>query len=189
MTRPRAGVLAMSAVLAGGAMLADVRATAPLTDVKVTPVVATDGRVLVSFDAPASFTEEARRILKSGLVLTLTYAVDLRRPSIWIDPTLCSMTVAASARFDSLTRTYEVSKYRNGQAVRSDKVDQEAQVRDWLTRFESVLLEPVAPLVPNGDYYVRVRLRADPRGSFSLWQLWPWRGDDASGRADFIFIR
>jgi hypothetical protein len=42
------------------------------------------------------------------------------------------------------------------------------------------------PLEPNTDYYLRVRLRATPRRSFPWW---PWGRDDASGRADFTFIR
>jgi len=49
-----------------------------------------------------------------------------------------------------------------------------------------VLVEPAAPLELNTDYYVRVRLRVEPRTSFSFW---PWRGDDASGRQSFTFIR
>jgi hypothetical protein len=153
---------------------------------KVTPVVATDGRLLVSFSAAASFTEDAKTILRSGLQVMFTYTVDVRRPSIWFDPTLAEVTVAASAKFDALKRTYQVSKYREGEVIKSEGLDQESQVRAWLTEFDSLLLEPSSPLVLNAEYYVRVRLRADPKGSFSLW---PWRGDDATGRADFTFIR
>ena len=96
------------------------------------------------------------------------------------------VTVAATAKFDPLGRSYQVSKFRQGQAVRSDKVEQESQVREWLTQFDSVLVEPADPLELNTDYYVRVRLRVEPRTSFSFW---PWRGDDASGRQSFTFIR
>ena len=55
-----------------------------------------------------------------------------------------------------------------------------------MTSFDSVPLEPSEPLEPNADYYVRVRLRASPRRTFSLW---PFGRDDGSGRADFTFIR
>jgi Domain of unknown function (DUF4390) len=168
------------------ASLAAVALVYPSGEVKVTPVVASDGRLLVSFAAPAAFTEDARTVIKSGLTLTFTYVVELRRPAMWFDGTLGQITVAAQAKLDNLTRDYQVSKLRQGQVVKSDKVDQESQVREWLTQFDSVLLEPSTPLVVNGDYYVRVRLRAEPRSSFSLW---PFRGDDATGRADFTFIR
>ena len=154
--------------------------------VKVTPVVASDGRLLISFSSPWTFNEDARTIVKSGLVLRLTYTIELRRPSLWLDPILAAIAVAADAKFDPLKRTYQVSRFREGQVVSSDKVEQESQVREWLTQFDNVLLEPSSPLVVNDDYYVRVRLRVEPRGSFSVW---PFRGDDASGRAEFTFIK
>ena len=160
--------------------------TPPIADVKVVATVATDGRLLVSFSAPAAFNDDVRTIVRSGLVLTFNYTIELRRPSIWFDPMLASITLGASAQYDALTRVYQVSKSREGQVVVSQKLDQEPQVRAWLTEFESVLVEPASALVPNGDYYVRVRLRAEPRSSFSLW---PFRGDDASGRTDFTYIK
>jgi hypothetical protein len=55
-----------------------------------------------------------------------------------------------------------------------------------MTTFERVPLQPGEPLEPNADYYVRVRLHASPKRTFSLW---PWGRDDGSGRADFTFIR
>ena len=158
----------------------------PAVDLKVSPVVASDGRILVSFALLTPLTDDVKTVLKSGLTLEFTYTVELRRPSVWLDPTLGLVTVGATAKFDPLARSYQVSKFRQGQAVRSDKVEQESHVREWLTQFDSVLVEPVTPLEVNTDYYVRVRLRIDPKGSFSFW---PWRGDDASGRQSFPFIR
>ena len=46
---------------------------------------------------------------------------------------------------------------RTGAIVRSEKRDQESDVRDWLTTFERVELEPESPLEPNAEYYVQVR--------------------------------
>ncbi len=161
-------------------------AAAPLSDgIKVTPVVASDSRLLVSFSAAGAFDDAARTVLRSGLQLTYTYAIELRRPSVWVDPTVLAVTVAATVKFDPLTRTYQVSRLRDGRVERSEKLEHESQVRAWLTEFDGVRLDPPAPLAVNGDYYVRVRLRADPKGSFSLW---PWRGDDADGRAEFVYI-
>jgi hypothetical protein len=180
----RARLTALACLAA--ASLAAVALVSPSGEVKVTPVVTSDGRLLVSFAAPAAFSEDVKAVIKSGLTLTFTYTVELRRDAMWFDATLGQIAVAAQAKLDALTGDYQVSKLRQGQVVKSEKVDQVSQVREWLTQFDSVLLEPSTPLVANGDYYVRVRLRADPRSSFSLW---PFRGDDATGRADFTFIR
>lgn len=155
-------------------------------DLKVSPVVASDGRLLVSVALLTPLSDDAKTVLKSGLTLEYTYTIELRRPSVWFDPTLGMVTVAATAKFDPLARTYQVSRFRQGQAVKSDKVEQESQVREWLTQFDNVHVEPASPLELNTDYYVRVRLRVDPKSSFSIW---PWRVDDASGRQSFTFIR
>ena len=57
-------------------------------DIRVTPVVS-DGRIHASFAAPAAFTEDAQAVLQSGLLLTFTFTVDLRRPSgFWWDHTV-----------------------------------------------------------------------------------------------------
>ncbi len=167
-----AGVLSLVALGANG--------------IRVTPLVA-DGQVFASFTAPAAATEDTRAVMQSGLQLTFTFDVDLRRPSmIWWDPTLAQVTVASSVKFDNLTSVYQVSKLQDGQVVWSERTKDEAQVRTWMTTFERVPLPPAVPLEPNADYYVRVRLHASPKRTFSVL---PWGRDDGSGRADFTFIR
>ncbi|HYN05804.1 MAG TPA: DUF4390 domain-containing protein [Vicinamibacterales bacterium] len=157
-------------------------------EIQVKPVVASDGRVLASFVAPGAFTDETRGVVKTGLTLTFSYDVELRRPStLWFDPTLARTRVAASVRFDSLTATYQVSKERDGRVFWSDKSNDEARVRELMTSFDQVALEPASPLEPNVEYYVRVRLYASPRSTV-IW-FWPWGRDDGSGRADFTYIR
>ena len=160
------------------------------TDVKVTTVVAEDGRVLASFNVPSAWTSEARDIVRSGLVLTFSFDIDLRRPStIWFDSALARLRVASSAKYDNLTGSYQLSKLRDGRVVQSGKANQEPQVRDWMTSFEKVSLEPGERLEPNVEYYVRVRLYCSPRRTVSLWSIWPFGRDDGSGRADFTFIK
>jgi hypothetical protein len=158
-------------------------------DVKVTPVVA-DGRVLATFSAAPSWTPEAREVVQTGLPLTFTFDVELRRPStLWFDSTLAHVVVASSVRFDALTGTYHLSRLRDGRIVKSESTRDERVARDWMTTFEQVALEPDEPLEPNVEYYVRVRLYASPKRTFSLWSLWPWSRDSSSGRANFTFMR
>ena len=169
-----AAVVGMAAAMAG--------------PILVKPIVASDQRVLVSLQAPSAFTDETRGVVKTGLTLTFTYDVELRRPStLWFDTTMARARLAASARFDSLTGTYQVSKERDGRVYWSAKASDESQVRDWLTVFEPIALELARRLEPNVEYYVRVRLYTAPRSTVS-W-FWPFGRDDGSGRADFTYIR
>jgi len=155
-------------------------------DVLVTPLV-TDGRVMASFRAPAAFDEDVRKLLASGLPVTFAYTVELRSPSVlWFDGTLARVDVATSAKYDTLTDTYQVSKLVSDQVVWSESTRDKEQVDAWMTTVEKVQLEPAEALEPNREYYVRVRLYQRPRSRFSLW---PWGGDDGSGRADFTYLR
>lgn len=154
--------------------------------IDVTSVVAND-RVLASFSTPSSYAADAHEIVKSGLLLTFTFTVDLRRPSaIWFDHTLASITVASSVKFDNLTGVYQVSKLARNRVTWSEQSREDAEVRHWMTNFENVALTSAVPLEPNGEYYVQVRMHATPKRTFSLW---PFSADTASGRADFTVIR
>jgi Domain of unknown function (DUF4390) len=167
------------ALLAGAAWMVT-------SDVAVTPVVA-EGHVFASFTAPSAFTDDAEAVVQSGLLLTFTFTVELRRPStIWFDHTVGETTVAASVKYDTLTGQYQVSKQRDGRVVWSEQTDQESNVRAWMTAFDQVPIDPTEPLQSNADYYLQVRLHTSPRRTFSIW---PWGRDDGSGRADFTFIR
>jgi hypothetical protein len=154
--------------------------------IAVTPVV-TEERVLASFSTPSSFTTDVHEVVKSGLLLTFTYTVELRRPTaVWFDHTLTSTSVAASVKYDNLTGVYQVSKLLDGRVVWSEQTRDTGEVRQWMTTFDKVPLVSPVPLEPNADYYVEVSLSASPKRTFSLW---PWASDEAFGRADFTFIR
>lgn len=176
----RASTAAIAWVVLGGALLAAVEG------IQVTPVVA-DGQVSASFTAPAAFDSDVQDVIRSGLLLTFTFTLELRRPAtVWLDPLLGTSTVAASVKYDNLTGVYQVSKLKDGRVFWSDRTQEAAQVRTWVTNFERVALTTQEPLEPNVDYYIRVRMQTSPRRTFPLW---PWSGDSASGRADFTFIR
>src|SRR5207253_3229259 len=96
-------------MLRGGAALALFVLALVLTpgddgaEIKVTPLVS-EGHVSASFAAAAAFNDDSREVVKSGLPLTFTYVVELRRPStVWWDRTLGTATVSASVKFDNLT--------------------------------------------------------------------------------------
>jgi hypothetical protein len=163
-----------------------VAAAAPaVADIKVTPVVA-EGHVTTSFASPEAFTDDSREVVKSGVPLTFTYSVELRRPSTWWDRTIGVATVAAAVKFDNLTAIYQVTKQQDSRVTWSKSTPKEDEMRAWITAFDAVPIRISEALEPNADYYVRVRLEAHPHLRFSLW---PWGRNDAAGRADFTFIR
>lgn len=161
-------------------------APVPAADIRVTPVVA-DGQVSVSFAAPAAVGPDARELVQSGLLMTLTFVVDLRQPSAaWFDRGLARVTMSSSVKFDNLTGVYHVSRMREGHVTWSDRTNDFVHARAWLTTFERVHLLADDLLQPNAEYYIRVRMHARPRRTFPLW---PWASEDGIGQAVFTFIR
>jgi hypothetical protein len=84
---------------------------------------------------------------------------------------------------------YKVTRMRNGRTVRSERREQEADVRDWLTTVDQVALDPIEPMELNAEYYVKVRLTTSPRRSLSLWSILPFGRDEITGRQTFTYIK
>ncbi len=155
-------------------------------DITVTPVVS-DGHVAVSFAAPEAVGHDARELVQSGLLMTLTFTIDLKSPSAaWFDRSVAQVVVASSVKYDNLTGVYHVSRMRDDHVFWSERTSDFAKARTELTTFERVALGAGERLRPNEEYYIRVRMRSSPRRTFPLW---PWSSDDGSGRAAFTYLR
>lgn len=175
----------LAPVIAAVAFVAGV-VVPPAGEVTVTPVVS-EGRVLASMAAPDAWTVEVRELLQIGQLLTFSYDIELRRPStIWLDSLAARTSISTSAKFDTLTGGYQVSRLRDGRVVRSERREQESEVRQWMTVVEQVQLNPESPLEPNAEYYIRVRMYMSPRRTVTVW---PFGRNESSGRADFTYIR
>lgn len=167
-------------------LLAFVLVTLPADAIRVTPLVR-DGELLLSFTAPGAVTAELREAIRSGMVITFTYDVSLRQGAfLWFDRTIADAEVAASVRFDNLTRTYHVTRMVDGRVTWSESSTNEEQVRGWLTDFDRLKLFPAGALQPNAEYTIDIRARISPRRA---WVLWPFGQHDATGRAPFTYIR
>jgi hypothetical protein len=117
---------ALALPIAWGAVVAVLAATAT-GNIQVRPVVA-DGRVTASFLAPETFDADAEAIVRSGLLLTFTFTVELRRPStIWMDRTLAPRRLPRPW-FDNLTSVYRCRNSR-GRVAWSERTHDIAQVR------------------------------------------------------------
>lgn len=158
-------------------------------DVKVTPLV-TDGRVVARFTASDHWTAAVRDQLQTGNIVTFDYTAELRRSAtLWPDAVLARTSIAAAAKLDTLIGGYTVTRQRNGQMFKFDKVKEETEVRDWLTVIDQIQFDPQSPLKVNTEYYVYVELVITPRRDVSLLAILPGGGHDGSGRAEFTFIR
>lgn len=147
-----------------------------------------DGEVLVSFKLEEALTDEIRAAIHSGLMIKFKYKVDLRRSSAaWFDRTIASAEVAATVKYDTLTRIYHISRTLDGHTEFADTTPKEEVAWATLTRdFARLSLFRGTQLEPNAEYYVRVTANASPRSNAFLW---PWRGDDAMGFAKFTFVK
>lgn len=167
------------------ALLAVVSPHADSRALNVTPI-AREGQVLVSFELSDGITPEVKDAIQSGLPTTFSYQIDVSRgTSGWFDRTLASVTVAATVRFDNLTRRYQLSRTVDGRVGDTKPTEDQEMMRRWMTRFEQVPVVATAALENNGEYAVRVRAQARPHNTLFLW---PWDRGTISGDAKFTFI-
>ena len=150
--------------------------------ISVRPIVR-EGQLVVSFRMNDDLAGEVRDAIQSGLATTFSYDVELRRTG-WFDRLLASTAVAASVRFDNLTRRYQMTRSVDGRIEEARPSERFDDVRVWMTEFEHVVLSAAAVLEVNGEYAIRVRAHTRPRNASFLW---PW-GGALLGNAKFTFI-
>lgn len=152
--------------------------------IRVAPLVR-DGRVLVSFALADGYTDEIREVIQSGLRTTFTYTIELRLDvPVWVDRVVDTAVITNTVQFDNLTRRHTISRALDGRVEEAEVVDDEAQVKHWLTTFDRLPLFRTSRLEANRDYYVVIRASARPR---SASPFWPW-GSVPTGSAKFTFI-
>jgi hypothetical protein len=145
-----------------------------------------EGRVLISFELPEGMTPEVRQAIASGLPTTFTYDVELKRGvPLWFDRVMASATIAATVKFDNLTRRYQLGRTLDGRLEESRVTEDEAEVRTWMTRFERLPLFRTIGLEGNVEYYVSVQAHTRPHDS---WFFWPWDRGGSATNASFTFI-
>lgn len=147
-----------------------------------------DGELLVSFKLGQPLTDDIRTAIHSGLTIKFVYKVDLRRAaSVWFDRTIASAVVTATVKYDTLTRTYHITRMVDGRTDYADTtIDEDTAWSALTSDFARMSLFHGVPLEANAEYYVRVRANSSPKNSTFIW---PWQADDAVGLAKFTFIR
>jgi hypothetical protein len=145
-----------------------------------------EGQVFVSFELNDGVTPDVHDAIQSGLATTFSYDIVVSRDAAtWFGRTVGSVTVAASVRFDNLTRRYQLTRSMDGRVEEARPTEDQSAIRAWLTRFEQVPVLNTALLETNGEYAIRVRAYARPHNT---WFLWPWNRRTILGNAKFTFI-
>jgi len=153
--------------------------------IAVAPLARGDS-ILVSFSTSRALTPSIEQAIESGLPTTFTYDVELRRPSFfWFDKLVASARIAATVRFDPLTRRYHVTLLQDGRVAEERATDRADEVRRWVSVFERLPLFSTRELTEQTDYAVHVRGRTTPRRT---WSFWPWARPSAHGSAGFTFV-
>lgn len=170
------GLVLLLLVLGGPVFAAD--------GIRVVPLVR-DGKVLVTCELADGFTDEVRAVIQSGLPTTFTYRIELKLlVPAWVDRTVDFATVSATVEYDSLTRRHTVSRTLDGRIEETRVIEDEADVRQWLTTFDRLPLFNTTRLERNREYYIVVSAKARPRNAPSFWPF-----DSApAGSAKFTFI-
>ena len=146
--------------------------------------VASDDKVVVSFELGDAYNAEVREAIKSGLRTTFTYEIELRMVvPIWVDRTIATSVVSTSDQYDNLTRRHRLSRSVDGKVEDASVTDDEAVVRRWLTSFSRLPLTDTSKLDQSRDYYVTVRAQVRPRGA----SLVGW-ANGITGSAKFTFV-
>lgn len=146
------------------ALLAAAAGVGAAESLRIVPIVH-DDKVLVSFELADAYTDEIRKAISSGLRTTFTYDVELRMVvPVWVDRTIVTAIVNVSDQYDNLTRRHSLSRTIDGHVEKAVVTEDEAVVKQWLTRLDRLPLSETSKMEPNRDYYVRIGARSRPRG-------------------------
>ena len=133
---------------------------------RITPFTSGD-HVVITFELNDAYTDAVREAIASGLRTTFTYELELRTPG-WIDRTIGTTIVAATDQYDNLNRRHTLTRTVNGRVEDVRVTENEAVVKEWLTKWSRVPVADTSRLDPARDYYVRVTTRARPLGASLL---------------------
>jgi len=135
---------------------------------RIVPIVRED-QVQVSIDLDNGYTDEVREVINGGVRTTFTYEVDLKMiVPAWVDRTIASAVVTMTDRYDTLTRSHNLSRTVDGRVVEAIRTEDEAVARKWLTSLNGLVLCRTSKLDPHREYYVRISAGVRPPGATLL---------------------
>ena len=130
-----------------------------------------EGRLEVSFRLEDAIDDELIERIEAGLPGGFTYQFRLVRPTrMWFDNTLVAGDLEVVARYDAVTREYQVNYKQNGKLTVSRMLKERSELEGALTSFERLI--PFSLDDVNARKPVELRMRAE-LGSRNLLLLIP----------------
>ncbi len=130
-----------------------------------------EGRLEVSFRLRDAIDEELIERIEAGLPGGFRYQFKLVRPSkVWFDNTVVSGDLEVVARYDAVTREYQVNYKQNGKLTVSRMLKERAELESALTHFEQLI--PFSLEDVNARRPLHLRMRAE-LGSRNILLLIP----------------
>jgi len=120
-------------------------------------VSAEDNHIAMSAQMTDGFPEEVLEAVESGVPMTYTFHIELRKDkSLWVDSLVSSNTVEHTVHYDSLKKVYRFTE--NGKNItRKLMTRKRERYQQMMASLESIPLTPLYKLNPNDKYYIRVK--------------------------------
>jgi len=163
--------LTLASLLAARESVAPEGKEGPRPTIEDLEVRESDDALRVSFGVEGAFAGEVQERMESGLTVTFSHRVELlARRALPIVPSrvLARAIVDSTARYDSLTRQYYLSRKTTRESSRAmESVEEEtslttvsrseAEAEAWLTTLQDLLLPAPPPSATGRRLRVRVR--------------------------------
>ncbi len=132
------------------------------------------GNLCVSTRLEGGFSETITETITSGIPATFSYEIELwRQRRRWKDKFIASKTLDRVVTFNSLTGEFKV-KQKGSPGSWKRKSKHFKEVKDWVTRVDTLPLVKVSVLDPSNKYYVRVRaiMKTEPSSVLKKYVLY-----------------
>lgn len=139
--------------------------------------------VLLYLTVRNAFTSEMEKGVQSGIPVTFTFYVELfRRRTGWLDQSIVSRTFDHTLSYDTLKDEYRVVYgEHNGKTVITKSL---VRARDLMTQVNNMAVSPLAVLVPDEEYQLKVKARLAEKTLplyfhylIPFWSLWDFETD------------
>ena len=126
----------------------------------LTNIIVTNTRddLLVYLVVEGAFTQEMEEAIKSGVLASFTFMIDLHRTrGLWFDKEMADLTITHTIKYNSLRKEYSVSRSwdRNSPVV----VQSFDTAKKLMTEIDSLKVVPLKLLEKGKQYQIRAKAK------------------------------
>jgi hypothetical protein len=170
--RARLLPICLALALAGSAGNALAQEPPAAAEIRQLGVGCADGKLRVSFRIDGALTERNLERLLGGLEVRISSRIKLqKRRAFFQGETVAEVLLETTAVYDTLTKGYTLTRFRDQQAVETRAAATEAEMREFLGQVKDLDLAAVSALAGEKKAVVRVRTEYDPT---YLFLIMPW---------------